>query len=175
MDHPLLELPYSFGAYMIILGLLVFTQSFFIISISHDLFLWHLVIVSIDKSPWNLLISYVMLGFSFTSIAVGTIILVFKNPKTDEVIKKIDMSKWSQYTNKMKKSTKFYYSFAFFAGLEFFSTAVLCFQGLKYIELPLKEQMEELLAGILFWSLAMMIVFNYLADREQKNEKSTLV
>lgn len=72
-------MPYSYGTILIFLGVCTFIMSNFIISVSHDNYLWWQVIKSVDQSPLILVLAYMMIFPEFAFIGVGAFIIITKD------------------------------------------------------------------------------------------------
>lgn len=74
------SMPLAFTIGLSAVGIGVFQMSFYIISISYNTDLWWQVLETIDKSPYNLVLAYVMMAVSIAMIGAG-ILLSFTRDK----------------------------------------------------------------------------------------------
>jgi len=74
------SMPLVFTIGLSAVGIGVFQMAYYIISISYNVDLWWQVIEVIDKSPFNLVLAYVMMAISIAMIVSG-ILLSFTRDK----------------------------------------------------------------------------------------------
>ena len=115
--------PPMFGAIQFTVGILVLTQSYFIIQISQTRDLWWQVINTIGLTPWNLIISYIMIGFALWQMSIG-ILTMIKSDKNADLGKQKIIQIGVPYRSQ-KKSTKYYDLVTIFIILEFLFVAII--------------------------------------------------
>lgn len=160
-----------FGAIQFTIGILVLTQSWFIINISHDKNLWWSVINTINLSPWNLVISYCMIGFSIYQIASGIIIMFYSDKKAELPEQKL-VKLGVEYHKKLK-SSKYFIVSGIFIALEFASMGILL---LTYHSiLPKIIPYRFLGIGALAFVVIAVITYLMALKNQKEEEKSTRV
>lgn len=115
--------PPMFGAIQFTVGILVLTQSYFIIQISQTKDLWWQVINTIGLTPWNLIISYVMIGFALWQMSVGILTMIKSDKNAD--LGKQKMIQFGVPYRSEKKSTRYFDLVTIFIILEFLFVGII--------------------------------------------------
>ena len=77
-------MPYTYGIFMIILGVGYLPLALFVIRVSNDLELWRHVLLSINMSPFVILWTYCSLGIMGFFIATGVYVIVTRDRNLED-------------------------------------------------------------------------------------------
>ncbi len=72
-------MPYMYGIFMIVLGIIYLPLALFVIKVSNDLELWRQVLISINMSPFLIVQTYCSLGIMGFFIASGIYVIVTRD------------------------------------------------------------------------------------------------
>lgn len=160
--------PPMFGAIQFTIGVLVLTQSYFIIQISQFKDLWWQVINSIGLTPWNLIISYIMIGFALWQISAGVLTMIKSDKNAD--IKKQKIIEYGMPYRNQTKSSRYYDLVTIFMILEFLFVGIILASYEKI--LPKILPYKVLALGVCVFVL-LAVVFYCMALKHYAKEKAT--
>ena len=77
-------MPYTYGIFMIVLGIIYLPLALFVIKVSNDLELWRQVLISINMSPFLIVWTYCSLGIMGFFIASGIYVIVTRDRNLED-------------------------------------------------------------------------------------------
>lgn len=158
-------IPASTGAIIAVIGVVMLTQCYFIITISHNSDLWKQVLQTTQFSSLTLIFSYVQFIIGASFVGGGILVAIISDNKAELPTQKINPKYLKNEWNHIEKTTSLYTRLVWiFISLEFISSIILCLIGLKVIS---ESLFDTPLAISVFLFLGLTLLFNSIEKRKK--------
>lgn len=155
----------SFGAGLLILGMINIPMFYFIINLSHYHDLWWEVINTANVSPITLFFAYLEMVISAGFITVGIIIMVVSDSKADLSPKEFNLNYLKNEVKKQREPSFYYRMMWISIVVETLAAVVLYITGMKILK---ESFLDWYVMIILFLALLFTLMLNKLGKRAEK-------